>query len=172
MITEQDVYKIGQLTRTHGVKGELSCSFTDDVWDRADADYVFLLLDGCFIPFFFEEWRFRSDAVCLFKFRDIDTIEQAEELCGAEVWFPHALTPDVSAETDLSEMPLKRLTGYTVVADGERIGEIESVDDSTANVLFVLSDGRFIPAAAPFITSIDAHGRIVNMTLPEGLLDQ
>lgn len=171
MITEQDVYRIGQLTRTHGVKGELSCTFTDDVWDRADADYVFLLLDGCYIPFFFEEWRFRSDSVCLFKFRDIDTIEQAEELCGAEVWFPHALTPD-APDAELSDMPLRRLTGYAVVADGERIGEIESVDDSTANVLFVLSDGRLIPAAEPFITSIDAQDRIVYMTLPEGLLDQ
>lgn len=171
MIQEEDLYRIGKITRTHGVKGELSCTFTDDVWDRADADYVFLLLDGCFVPFFFEEWRFRSDAVCLFKFRDVDTIERAEELCGAEVWFPHALTPE-TGDAELSDMPLRRLTGYAVVADGERIGEIESVDDSTVNVLFVLSDGRLIPAAEPFITSIDAQGRTVYMTLPEGLLDQ
>ena len=41
-----DTYKIGTITKTHGISGELSMNFTDDVWDRADADYVFLEADG------------------------------------------------------------------------------------------------------------------------------
>ena len=55
-------YKIGIITRTHGTRGELSINFTDDVWDRADADYIFLMVDGILVPFFLEEWRFRSDS--------------------------------------------------------------------------------------------------------------
>ena len=47
-----DTYKIGTLTRTHGIGGELSMNFTDDVWDRADADYVFLEVDGIQVPSF------------------------------------------------------------------------------------------------------------------------
>ena len=35
-----DVFKIGRLGKTHGVKGELSFHFTDDVFDRVDADYI------------------------------------------------------------------------------------------------------------------------------------
>ena len=34
MISDNDVYKIGTLTRTHGVRGELAFQFTDDIWDR------------------------------------------------------------------------------------------------------------------------------------------
>ena len=171
MITEQELYRIGNITKTHGVKGELSCSFTDDVWDRVDADYVFLLLDGCFVPFFFEEWRFRSASVCLFKFRDVDTVEQATALCGAEVWFPKELTPVALPQDGLDKMSLVRLTGYDVVVDGKKIGNVVQVDDSTLNVLFELDDGSLIPAASPFIQSIDSVERVVKMTLPDGLLE-
>ena len=171
MIKEDDVYRIGQITRTHGVKGEVSCTFTDDVWDRADADYVFLLIDGCFIPFFFEEWRFRSDTVCLFKFRDIDSVERAEELCGCEVWFPKELTPEEAGENAFSEVSPQRFTGYTLEADGVEVGRIARVDTATVNTLFELEDGRLIPAAEPFIQDIDPQARRIRMTLPEGLLD-
>ena len=89
-----DTYKIGTLTRTHGIGGELSMNFTDDVWDRADADYVFLEVDGIQVPFFLEGWRFRSDSVALLKFQDIDSSEDANEYVGADVYFPHDLTPE------------------------------------------------------------------------------
>ena len=84
MINADDIYKIGTLTRTHGVRGELAFHFTDDVWDRTEADYVFIMLDGLPVPFFFEEWRFRSDTVALVKFEDVDDIHTAERLVGAD----------------------------------------------------------------------------------------
>ena len=171
MIREEDLYRIGTLTRTHGVKGELSCSFTDDVWDRADADYVFLSIDGCYIPFFFEEWRFRSDSVCLFKFRDVDSIEQAEELCGAEVWFPKSQTPTDCTDEINDNYPLARLTGYNIIHEGRNIGTIARIDTTTANTLFELDNGNLISAAPPLIKEIDTQGRTVTMTLPEGLLE-
>ena len=40
MIREDEVYKIGMLTKTHGVSGELNMAFTDDVFDRVEAEYV------------------------------------------------------------------------------------------------------------------------------------
>ena len=77
MIREDEVYKIGIITRTHGVKGEVSLSFTDDVWDRVEADYLVLRVDGLLVPFFMEEYRFRSDTVALVKFQDCDTADDA-----------------------------------------------------------------------------------------------
>ena len=45
MIKRDDVYKIGTIGKSHGVKGEVSLYFDDDVFDRVDADYprTFLL---------------------------------------------------------------------------------------------------------------------------------
>lgn len=163
-----DTYKIGTLTRTHGIGGELSMNFTDDVWDRADADYVFLEVDGIQVPFFLEGWRFRSDSVALLKFQDIDSSESALEYVGADVYFPHDLTPEPSED---DEYTWRHFTGWKVVDDiaGE-IGEIEHVEDSTANTIFFVGD-RLIPATEDFIERIDAKERTIYMNLPEGLLD-
>ena len=45
MIKEEDVYKIGRIGKPHGVSGEVTLRFSDDVFDRVDADYVVLLVD-------------------------------------------------------------------------------------------------------------------------------
>jgi 16S rRNA processing protein RimM len=163
-----DTYKIGTLTRTHGIGGELSMNFTDDVWDRADADYVFLEVDGIQVPFFLEGWRFRSDSVALLKFQDIDSSESALEYVGADVYFPHDLTPEPSED---DEYTWRHFTGWKVVDDiaGE-IGEIEHVEDSTANTIFFVGD-KLIPATEDFMERIDAKERTIYMNLPEGLLD-
>ena len=163
-----ETYKIGTLTRTHGIGGELSMNFTDDVWDRADADYVFLEVDGIQVPFFLEGWRFRSDSVALLKFQDIDSSEDANVYVGADVYFPHSLTPEPDED---DEYTWRHFTGWQVVdAQAGPIGIIDYVEDSTVNTIFCV-DGKLVPANEDFIERIDAKERIVYMTLPEGLLD-
>lgn len=168
MIKESEVYKIGTITRTHGVKGEVSLSFTDDVWDRADADYLVLRIDGILVPFFMEEYRFRSDTTALIKFQDYNSADAAKELCGCDVYFPHALTPALEDEDEYS---WRYFTGFRVVDEraGE-LGEITYVDDSTQNVLFHIGE-HLIPAVESFITHVDHQARVITMQLPEGLLD-
>lgn len=171
MIAEDAVYKIGILTRVHALKGELSFSFTDDVWDRADADYLILRVDGILVPFSLEEYRFRSDNVALVKFLHVDSADEAQEFAGCEVFFPYALTP----EEDPEDYTWKHFTGFTVSDEklGD-LGEITQVEDSTANVLFCV-EGRYgdlmLPAVEAFIVDIDHQGRHVEMSLPEGLVD-
>lgn len=163
-----DTYKIGTLTRTHGIKGELSMNFTDDVWDRADADYVFLEVDGIQVPFFLEGWRYRSDSVALLKFQDIDNSEDANEYVGADVYFPHDLTPEPSEE---DEYTWRHFTGWQVVDSTiGNVGEIEYVEDSTVNTIFCI-DGKLVPANEDFIERIDAKERVIYMNLPDGLFD-
>ena len=56
MIKAEEVYKIGRLGKAHGVKGEVSFQFDDDIFDRVDADYLVLDIDGILVPFFMEEY--------------------------------------------------------------------------------------------------------------------
>ena len=79
MIKKEEVFKIGVFNKPHGVKGELSFTFTDDIFDRADCEYLICLLDGIMVPFFIEEYRFRSDTTALVKLDRIDTAEQARK---------------------------------------------------------------------------------------------
>ena len=168
MIREEDVYKIGKIGQPHGVSGEVTLRFTDDVFDRVDADYLVLMVDGILVPFFMEEYRFRSDEVALVKFEDIDSVERASELTGCEVFFPRELADD-----DEGELTWSQIVGYDIVdADSHKlIGRIASVDETTINVLLELDDGTLIPAAEEFIIDIDHKERKMFMRLPEGLVN-
>ena len=168
MIKAEEVYKIGRLGKAHGVKGEVSFQFDDDIFDRVDADYLVLDIDGILVPFFMEEYRFRSDTVCLVKFKGVDTQQRAQELTGCDVFFPRALAEEGE------EIPsLASLVGFDIVnvSDGRTIGNIAAIDDSTVNILFELEDGMLIPANDELITDIDAEQRTIRMNIPEGLLD-
>ena len=168
MIRQEDVYKIGRLGKAHGVKGEVSFQFDDDIFDRVDADYLVLAIDGILVPFFMEEYRFRSDSVCLVKFCNVDTQQRAQELTGCDVFFPRAL-----AEED-DEMPsLSMLVGFEIISvpDGSAIGKIAAIDDSTANILFEMEDGMLIPANDDLIEVIDAEQQQIKMNIPQGLLE-
>ena len=88
MIRPEEVYYIGKFTRTHGVQGEMAMSFTDDVFDRTDCPYLICSMDGILVPFFIEEYRFKSDNVALIKFERIDTNEAASIFTNKEVYFP------------------------------------------------------------------------------------
>ena len=168
MIKEEEVYKIGRLGKTHGVKGEVSFLFDDDVFDRVDADYLVLMVDGILVPFFMEEYRFRSDTTAIVKFCDIDTQERARELTGCDVYFPRALT-----DSDEGSMSWAEIVGYSIVdaSTGRTVGKIASIDDTTINILFCLEDGTLIPASEELITSVDQENRIITIDIPEGLLE-
>ena len=85
MIKREDVYKIGLFNKPHGIHGELSFTFTDDIFDRADCDYLICRLDDIFVPFFIEEYRFRSDSTALVKLEGVDTAERARMFTNVEV---------------------------------------------------------------------------------------
>ena len=50
MIKKDEVFKIGIFNKPHGVKGEISFTFTDDIFDRVECEYLVCLLDGIFVP--------------------------------------------------------------------------------------------------------------------------
>ena len=168
MIKKEDVYKIGRLGKAHGVKGEVSFQFDDDIFDTADADYLILDIDGILVPFFMEEYRFRNDSLALVKFCDVDTQQRASELTGCDVYFPRSV-----ADEDGDAPSLAMLVGFSIVdaSNGKVVGKIAAIDDSTQNVLFELEDGTLIPASDELITNIDTNRQQIIMNIPQGLLE-
>ena len=168
MIKTEEVYKIGRIGKTHGVRGEVSFLFDDDVFDRSDADYLVLEVEGILVPFFIEEYRFKSDANAILKLEGVDTQERARELTGCDVYFPRAL-----AESDEERLSWAEIVGFTIIdaSSHQAVGAIASVEDSTINTLFELEDGTLIPAPEELITDVDRAHRTITIALPQGLLD-
>ncbi len=170
MIKKEEVYKIGVLTKPHGIKGEVSFSFSDDVFDRVECDYLICLMDGILVPFFIEEYRFKSDTVALVKFEGIDTAEQARRFTNVEVYFPLHL----AAEATDDRLSWAYFVGFEVedVNHGD-LGSIVNVDESTVNTLFVIDhDGQelLVPAHEEFIKALDHEQRRMVLQMPDGLL--
>lgn len=159
-----NTYRIGCIGRLHGIHGELTFTFDDDVFDRVDADYVFLKTDGLLVPFFFEEYRFKNDREAIVKFEDINDRDTAAMYVGCEVYFPRELADNDGMFTYAS------LIGFEIYDGDKRIGTVQSVDDSTMNVLFILQDGTLIPASDELIEDIDSQKKRITMSLPEGLI--
>ena len=164
----EEYYKIGKIGKPHGVKGEVSFHFSDDVFDRTDAEYLMLCIDGLLVPFFMEEYRFRSDETALVKFCDIETQERAAELTGCEVFFSREMS-----DSDNENVSWAEIVGYMLKdkATGNDIGSIASVDDTTVNILFELEDGTLIPASDELISNININKKEIVIELPEGILD-
>lgn len=171
MIKKEEVFKIGIINKPHGVKGEVSFTFTDDIFDRVeDCDYLVLLLDGIWVPFFIEEYRFRSDNVALVKFEGIDSTEKARTLTNVEVYYPVKFMDD---QEEISSW--NYFIGFRVedVHHG-CLGTVVDVDDATMNVLFVIENGDeevLLPAHEEFILDIDRKKKILKVDIPDGLLD-
>lgn len=172
MIKKKDVYKIGRLGKPHGVRGEVTFRFSDDIFDRVDADCLILEIDGILVPFFMEEYRFRSDETALMKFEDIDNEDRARELTGCDVYFPRA-----EADADEDHLTWSEIVGYQIIdaASRQTVGLVAHVDDTTINTLFEVStpDGRelLIPASDEMVVDVDKQQRAITMDIPDGLLD-
>lgn len=175
MIRENEVVKIGQLAKTHGIKGELNFRFDNDVFDQVDCPYLILKIDNIFVPFFLVEYRFRSDDVALVTFEDINDEIEAAPLQGLEVYFPRKYYIEKTEEE--TEFTWDFFIGFTIKTANNReevIGKIISVDTQTLNTLFLVeaADGEeiIIPAAEEFIKEIDTENITLYMELPEGLI--
>lgn len=172
MIQRDELVKIGRFNKPHGVRGEISMTFTDDALERGGSPYLVCLIDGIFVPFFIEEYRYKNNTTALIKFIDIDNDADAALFTLHDVYYPKRYY----VEPDFADASGDYFIGYTVCDSryGE-LGTITAVDDSTINVLFVVATPQgkelLIPAEDSFVAAIDDEARVITMNLPEGLLD-
>lgn len=97
--------------------------------DKHDDSFVFLCLDGCYVPF-----RANSTQLDAFVGETMYEIDNGER------------------ELTLSEA----LLGRQVVDEQQGVlGTIAAVDDSTANMLIELDNGTLLPLHEDFIVSLD-----------------
>lgn len=172
MIKKEDVFKIGQFAKPHGIKGEIALVTNCDVFDDSEDPYVICEMDGIFVPFFIEEYRYKSDSVILVKLVNVDDEKTARELSNREVYYS---LDEVDEEDLVGEMTWDSFIGYRVEDEtiGE-IGEIVNVDESTMNVLLQIDykgEELLLPAAEELILSADHENRKLVVSVPEGLLD-
>lgn len=169
MIKEEDLFKIGNFAKPHGVKGELSLLTDYDLTVLGDEAFLFCRIDGICVPFFIEDFRYKSDSVALVKLEKIDTEKAASRLSGSDVFIDQEIE-----ETDEPETDWINLIGFKVIDRHQgTLGIVTDVDDSTLNILMKIDhngEELLIPAADGLIEQIDDCNKCIFMHLPDGLM--
>lgn len=171
MITKDNVFRIAKLQKSHGIKGEIAIVYDKAEYADIDVDFYFMDLDAIFVPFRIEEINFMGDTRGRVKFEDIDDEISASRYSNIDIY----ILKKEMAELDEEEIPhWGWFIGYQIVdQDKNTIGEIEAVDDSTINTLFIVVKGdeeHLIPANEDFFIDVDEENKIIHLNLPEGLI--
>ena len=140
---------IGYIRKLHGTTGDVQCQVDNDLFFEADPDFVFLELDAINVPFRVLDWRSKGNDVLL-QLKGVDTEQAANRLVGAQAFIEY------EAEEGASSLTWQDLTGLRVIDEDQgELGRIERVDETTANTLLFLDNGRILPIHEDFIIAID-----------------
>ena len=169
MIIPDEVVEIGQYNKPHGIAGELSATFPlgTDVLEGVSA--IISPMDGILVPFFIEKMRGKSNHTLLITIAGIDSEDKAKRMVNKPIFALRCEVP----ETD--EVYCDYFIGFSIEdEDGNVVGDITDIDDTTENALFVVdADGNqiFVPISENFILEIDDEKKVIIMELPQGLID-
>lgn len=171
MILKNEIVEVGLTAKSHGVKGELSFHFTKENFDIEQLPYFIFEMDGIFVPFYIETFRFKNNTSALIKLEGITNDEDTRILSNHKVYIPQEYALEESTENQ----GVSYYVGFTITDNLlGNIGEIVQVDESTTNVLFIIDrDGEelLIPATDDLISNINDEKKIIYMNLPEGLVN-
>jgi len=188
MIGRDELLAIGQYNKPHGVAGELSATLDGGVATIERLTCLVSDMDGIYVPFFVNSCRPKTATTVLLTLDGIDDEQQASGMTGRAIYAlkrewhrPQAAAlasgeDDYDVDDEEEGYPLDYFIGFALHdSEGREVGTITDVDDSTDNVLFLVTtdggDELMIPASDDWIVEFDTDARVMVMDLPEGLLN-
>lgn len=173
----ESLVTIGKVLKPHGINGEIKFAVEEVYWeDFEGAQVVFIKQKGQPIPFFIE--AVRGEGMTIVKLEGITTREMALPLSQCELLMRESdLLSDDEREVprEAYDAEFAPLIGFTITDElMGTIGEILEIETFPQQELArVLYQGQeiMIPLHEDLITGVDEQTRILQMDLPEGLLD-
>ena len=166
----EDLLKVGVITTTHGVRGEVKVYPTTDADRFLDLEYV--LLDTGREKRKLEIEKDNSfNALALLKFKAIDNLNDIEPSKKRELWVPR----EEAQELEDDEYYIADLIGMDVVLeDGSKFGTLKDVMETGANDVYVVEDTKgaevLLPAIKECILDVDVEKNVMTIHLMKGLI--
>ncbi|WP_416445221.1 ribosome maturation factor RimM [Leeuwenhoekiella sp. A16] len=169
---KEDCFYLGKIVRKFSFKGELLAKLeTDEPEEYEEMESVFVNFNDNLVPFFIESCQLHKSTLLRINFEDVDTEEDADDLIGAELYLPLDMLPKLSG----NQFYYHQITGYTVKdVNYGTVGTIKSVNDNTAQALFVIENKDkevLIPINDEFIEEVNHDKKLILLNTPEGLID-
>ncbi len=167
----EDLLKVGVITTTHGVRGEVKVFPTTDNAERfLDLEYVLLDTGRELRRLDIKNVRFFKNLVIL-KFDGIDNINDIEKYKGKDLWIPR----EEAQELGEDEYYIADLQGLNVVLeDGTEFGTLRDVMETGANDVYIIDSNEhgevLLPAIKECILDVDLEKNTMTVHLMKGLL--
>ena len=167
----EDLLKVGVITTTHGVRGEVKVfPTTDDAERFLELEYVLLDTGRELRRLDIKNVRFFKNFVIL-KFDGIDNINDIEKYKGKDLWIPR----EEAQELGEDEYYIADLQGLKVVLeDGSEFGTLRDVMETGANDVYIIDSNEhgevLLPAIKECILDVDLEKNTMTVHLMKGLL--
>ncbi len=169
---KKDCFYLGKIVKKYSFKGEVIIKLdTDepDIYENLDA--VFVDLGNNFLPFFIEESLLQKGNQLRVRFEEVENEEDADAILKCDVYLPNKFLPKLTG----NKFYFHEVLNFTLQdVNFGKVGIITSINDSTAQPLFVVDrDGTdiLIPMIDDFIKKIDRENKLVLVETPEGLIE-
>ena len=167
----EDLLKVGVITTTHGVRGEVKVFPTRVDAERfLELEYVLLDTGRELRRLDIKNVRFFKNLVIL-KFDGIDNINDIEKYKGKDLWIPR----EEAQELGEDEYYIADLQGLNVVLeDGTEFGTLRDVMETGANDVYIIDSNEhgevLLPAIKECILDVDLEKNTMTVHLMKGLL--
>ena len=159
---------IGKVVKAHGLKGHLKViPYGETLASLAVGEMVTVCLpNGSSQTLTIVEVRPHQKAF-LFLSREIETVEEASRVKGAELCVPESRLPPAAPD----EFYWYQLIGLEVISsDGRKLGRIKDILETGSNDVYVVRQGDeeiLIPATHEVVLEVDLQRRFMTVDLPE-----
>lgn len=166
----EDLLKVGVITTTHGIRGEVKVYPTTDDPHRFEYLESVLLDTGkelCELEI--QRVKYFKQLVIL-KFRGVDNINDIEPYKGKSLY----VTRDMAVPLEENEYYIGDLIGMEVVLeDGSPFGRLKDVMETGANDVYIVQTEEkevLLPAIKDCIKEVDVPGNRMVVHLMKGLV--
>ena len=173
MITSDQITSIGKFAKPHGINGEISAIIQASADELHRFSCVICSIDGIYVPFFITGIRTKSHETVLLTIDGINNEKEASLIVNKEIYVLRDEYEQIFGNED--ELPVDFFMNFKAIINTAYTGIIIDIDNSTENVLFVIKmdDGtdKLIPAVDDFVISMDMENKVIELSVPDALMD-
>jgi len=170
-VTKDDCFQLGKITKTHGINGEMTFFLDVDVPEiYDDLDSVLVEVKGDLVPYFIESIAINRNRAIV-ALEGVDTIEDAQKLVNCDLFLPLENLEELEAD----QFYYHEVIGFQI--HDEQLGDLGTVRTiytlNAQDLIAMDYQGKevLIPINDEIVPSTDRERKVLNVRLPEGLLD-
>ena len=169
-MNKEDYPVLGIIRKPSGTKGELLLEAEGSIPEDFEKwESIFIEIDGLLVPFFIEDFSFRSNKTIQLKLEDISNREEAEHYTSFSVFSPLPCNPSEKEQS----FDLKGFEVYD--QDDKIVGVIDFVEEIPGNPLLHVRNAReqivLIPFHTDMVLDFNNEDKKIRISIPDGLFD-